>query len=163
MSTLSSKALLPWVIMAWLSHITGDPSSINTLYGACHIKNQYVYDNQIYHHGSHHGKTTIGIHKIDNNWHIESQTKWQAFCRKHFQMHYIFINENYCILIKIQFWFIFILSGGSVNGLAPNLSGPFYKHGLTLIPARISNYIHYKVWDEITYPFLNFNGATVEV
>ena len=26
-----------------------------------------------------------------------------------------------------------------------------------------SNHIHYKVWDEITYPFLNFNGATVEV
>ena len=24
-------------------------------------------------------------------------------------------------------------------------------------------YIHYKVWDEITYPFLNFNSATVEV
>ena len=34
---------------------------------------------------------------------------------------------------------------------------------LTLIPAWISNYIHYKMWDEITYPFLNFNGATVEV
>ena len=30
-------------------------------------------------------------------------------------------------------------------------------------PAWISNYTHYKVWDEITYPFLNFNGATVEV
>ena len=43
------------------------------------------------------------------------------------------------------------------------VNGPFYKHGLTLIPACISNYIHYKVWDEITYPFLNFNGATVEV
>ena len=41
--------------------------------------------------------------------------------------------------------------------------GPFYKHGLTLIPAWISNYIHYNMWDEITYPFLNFNGATVEV
>ena len=40
---------------------------------------------------------------------------------------------------------------------------PFYYHGLTLIPAWISNYIHYKVWDEITYPFINFNGATVEV
>ena len=26
---------------------------------------------------------------------------------------------------------------------------------LTLIPARISNYIHYKVWDEINYPFLS--------
>ena len=39
----------------------------------------------------------------------------------------------------------------------------FYQHGLTLIPAWISNNIHYKVWDEITYPFLNFNGATIEV
>ena len=41
--------------------------------------------------------------------------------------------------------------------------GPFYYHGLTLFPAWISNYIHYKMWDEITYPFLNFNSATVEV
>ena len=30
-------------------------------------------------------------------------------------------------------------------------------------PAWISNDIHYKVWDKITYPFLNFNGATVAV
>ena len=27
--------------------------------------------------------------------------------------------------------------------------GPFYKHGLTLIPAWISNYTHYNLWDEI--------------
>ena len=27
----------------------------------------------------------------------------------------------------------------------------------------ISNHMHSKVWDEITYPFLNFNGCTVEV
>ena len=27
----------------------------------------------------------------------------------------------------------------------------------------ICKYIHYKLYDEITYPFLNFNGATVEV
>ena len=27
----------------------------------------------------------------------------------------------------------------------------------------ISNYIHYKVCDEIIYPFTNFNGATIEV
>ena len=37
------------------------------------------------------------------------------------------------------------------------------NHGLALIQAWISNYIHYKVWDEITHPFLNFNGATVDV
>ena len=39
---------------------------------------------------------------------------------------------------------------------------PFYLHGLTLIPV-ISNHTHYDVLNEITYPFLNFNGATVEV
>ena len=40
---------------------------------------------------------------------------------------------------------------------------PFYYHDLTLIPAWISNYIHNKLWEEITYPFLNLNGATGEV
>ena len=36
-------------------------------------------------------------------------------------------------------------------------------YNLALIPAWMRNYIHYNVWDEITYPFPNFNGATVEV
>ena len=40
---------------------------------------------------------------------------------------------------------------------------PFHKHGLTLIPAWISDHMPSKVWDEITYPFPNFNGTTVEV
>ena len=40
---------------------------------------------------------------------------------------------------------------------------PFYKHRLTLIPAWISNYINYNLWDEIIYPFPNFNSGTVEV
>ena len=31
------------------------------------------------------------------------------------------------------------------------------------VPARIRNHMPSKVWDEITYPFLNFNGCTVEV
>ena len=26
-----------------------------------------------------------------------------------------------------------------------------------------NNYIHFKVWDEITYPFPEFNGETIEV
>ena len=30
------------------------------------------------------------------------------------------------------------------------------------MPAWISNYIHYKVWNEITYPFPNFNGCAVK-
>ena len=39
------------------------------------------------------------------------------------------------------------------------IRGPFYWQGLTLIPAWISNYMPGKVWDEITYPFQNFNGC----
>ena len=31
------------------------------------------------------------------------------------------------------------------------------------IPACMSNYIHHKGWDIITYPLPNFNGCTVEV
>ena len=42
-------------------------------------------------------------------------------------------------------------------------SGPFYQNWLTFIPAWISNNIHHKVGDEITYPLLNLNGAIVEV
>ena len=41
--------------------------------------------------------------------------------------------------------------------------GPIYWHGLTLISTCISNHMLSKVWDEITYSFSNFNGATVEV
>ena len=40
---------------------------------------------------------------------------------------------------------------------------PFHKHGLTLIPEWISNYINYQGCEEITYPFPNFNGCTVEI
>ena len=46
-----------------------------------------------------------------------------------------------------------IVSG---NGLALNqywssLQGLFYKDGSTLIQAWISNHMHSKVWDEITF------------
>ena len=43
------------------------------------------------------------------------------------------------------------------------ICGLFYLHGLTLIPTCIRNYMPGKVWIEFTYPFLNFNGCTVEV
>ena len=37
------------------------------------------------------------------------------------------------------------------------------QQALNLIPAWISNHMISKVWDEIAYPFPNFNGCTVEV
>ena len=43
------------------------------------------------------------------------------------------------------------------------LRGPFYKHGLILIPAWLGTYIHYKEWNKITYTFSNFKGASTEV
>ena len=49
------------------------------------------------------------------------------------------------------------------TGLCHVLVNMFSTHGLTLISAWISNHNHYKVWEEITYPFPNFNGCTIEV
>ena len=40
---------------------------------------------------------------------------------------------------------------------------PLFLHGLTLTPTWIHNCIHYKVWDNIVYPFSNSNSAAVDV
>ena len=39
----------------------------------------------------------------------------------------------------------------------------FLYEWVTVIPAWVSNYTHYSVWDELTFPFPNCNGATVEI
>ena len=41
--------------------------------------------------------------------------------------------------------------------------GGFYKNGLTWIPAFISNNVSSGVWDEIIFPFPNFNSCIVKV
>ena len=41
--------------------------------------------------------------------------------------------------------------------------GPLDKYGSTLILAWIINHMPNKVWYEITFPFQNFNGATVDI
>ena len=40
---------------------------------------------------------------------------------------------------------------------------PFYYHGITLIPAWISNHMLCKLLGWIIYTFPNFNGETVKV
>ena len=45
----------------------------------------------------------------------------------------------------------------------PTGSSVIYITGLTLVPAWISKCTHHKMWDEIIYPFPNFNGFTIEV
>ena len=52
-----------------------------------------------------------------------------------------------------------------IEGLEPNyhMMSVFKIGHLTLMPAWMSNYIHYEMWDEITFLFPNFNGCTIEV
>ena len=54
---------------------------------------------------------------------------------------------------------IFLSYGRNKN----RLHGLLLLAWINLISAWISEYIHYKLWEEITYPFPNFNGCTVEV
>ena len=63
---------------------------------------------------------------------------------------YIFADGNYSLTVA-----------SDKHHDVSNACGHFYYYGLTLIPAWISNYIHYKLWDKLTYQFLNFNGCTV--
>ena len=53
----------------------------------------------------------------------------------------------------------------NIDNLDSNLlyGAHFTNMDKLLIPAWVSNHMHSKVWNEITYPFLNFNGCTVEV
>ena len=44
-----------------------------------------------------------------------------------------------------------------------NTRGPFYEHVFTLIAAWISHQMPGELWNEIIYPFPNFNGCTVDV
>ena len=46
----------------------------------------------------------------------------------------------------------------SATVILPGRQGPLLTW-INLIQAWISNYSHYKVYDEITFPFPNFNGA----
>ena len=51
----------------------------------------------------------------------------------------------------------------SLSSFAQIYHLPKKTHRLSVIPAWVSNYMHNKVWGEITYPFLNFNSAIIEV
>ena len=51
----------------------------------------------------------------------------------------------------------------SVMVLQSQIRGSFYQRESTWILAWSSNHMPSKMWDEITYPFPNFNGCTVDV
>ena len=63
----------------------------------------------------------------------------------------------------LRYWIHLCISDQAVSidhsVLVVNSSGPFTNHGLTFIPAWISDYIHYKVWNEITVHPLKFRNG----
>ena len=78
--------------------------------------------------------------------------------KSYFPFHSAVRNEKFCYSLLS----ILLLSGitkTSINigaWMSNDIQGP-------LLLSWISNHMPNKVWDEITYPFLNFNGCTVEV
>ena len=65
---------------------------------------------------------------------------------------------NLCVVYNFGVIYLHLFSF-----LNTKTSSEVYFYGLTVIPAWISNHMPCNVWDEITYPFLNFNRCTVEV
>ena len=63
---------------------------------------------------------------------------------------------------KINFSGIFYESSGYIFSGSLLHQWPLLLSWFNFNPS-MDKYIHYKLWDYITYPFLNFNGATVEV
>ena len=66
-------------------------------------------------------------------------------------------NKWWCWHVKV----IFLLSieeQHHITNILNNTTNLYYTSH-----TWISNYIHYNMLEEITYPFLNFNGATVDV
>ena len=73
---------------------------------------------------------------------------------------------------NLQWWWLLNICqqgwGCYSRNVFPQWPRPYWHHliywnRLTLIPARIRNYMASKIRDEIIYPFTNFNGAAVEV
>ena len=125
----------------------------------------------------------IEINKAVSQWlltfNLCVSVTWPLTCAFHIpcthtpeiiDMHRGMCDNIFTLLLYIPAMRIFIRLWKSVIWWLTNTS-PFTPmaamrrryHGLTLIPAWISNYMPGKVWGEITYPFLNFNGCTVEV
>ena len=82
---------------------------------------------------------------------------------------YYHIFPFICMHTRSKFHFLlwqFVLwfqSGVKIRNLISLGISSYSQSTLLSIPAWISNYIHCKVWGEITYPFPNFNGSTIEV
>ena len=84
---------------------------------------------------------------------------------------YIVLNKIWLVFMLISQYETFVFRfrqlimswlkpSGTETWIITDNQAPLLLTWLTFIPAWISNYIYYKVWDEINHPFLNFNSST---
>ena len=102
-----------------------------------------------------------------NDWVIKPKIKYD-FSSNHFLSWKHCMNLFKVLSLQLGFWCFApkesLLFGLMIQSmLLLNLWYRFIQHGLNFVPAWISKCIHYKVWDEITYSFPNFNSSTIDV
>ena len=81
------------------------------------------------------------------------------------------VHCNMCFVYDVSTPLVMSNVSSSSASMVPEINkergeipgGHFYQLEVSLTPAWIRNHMHCKVWDEITFPFPNFNGFTVEV
>ena len=77
--------------------------------------------------------------------------------------HCLNLNLYLKLIRTVEFHFNMVQKNSTLHAYKSNNMAVDVLIKLTSILVWISNYIHYKIWDEITYPFPNFSGFTVEV
>ena len=101
-------------------------------------------------------------------WSFNSpMTVWETMCIiSNFTREYVilyiwndFIINCYWILLVV----VFVICTYCHQWAFPSTRDPFYEQDFTFIRAWMSNHTPTKVWNEITYPFPNFNCVTVAV
>ena len=125
----------------------------------CHMQNCHFVPAQIYCIINGHSK--IFQVPADQGTRIprnKYQLTWKRMISMDTRLQYSSIWSTICTLVTHRL----MLTLPSIRYLS-YYRGPFYQHGLTLISAWKSNYIHSIVLDQITYTFPNFSDYTVEV
>ena len=77
--------------------------------------------------------------------------------------HYLNLNLYLNLIRTVEFHFNMVQKNSTLRAYRSYDMAVDVLIKLTSILVWISNDIHYKVWDEVTYPFPNSNGFTVEV
>ena len=75
----------------------------------------------------------------------------------------VMLGGHWKIINNYQVLILFSVLVWMLVWLRTCLIGLFHQYGLTLILEWISNRMPNNVWDEITYPFSNFNDCTFQV